>query len=48
MKRFLHEPLFHFALPGAPLFAAYGFLNREPVAKPQRIVVRPGQIELVN
>jgi hypothetical protein len=45
MKRILQEPLLHFALLGALLFAAYGFLNRDPAADPQRIVVSPGQIE---
>jgi parvulin-like peptidyl-prolyl isomerase len=45
MKKILHEPLLHFALLGALLFAAYSFLNREPAADPQRIVVSPGQIE---
>jgi hypothetical protein len=29
MKRWLHEPLLHFLLAGALLFAAYGWLNRE-------------------
>jgi hypothetical protein len=45
VKRFLHEPLVHFALLGALLFASYGFLNRDPAANPQRIVVSPGRIE---
>jgi hypothetical protein len=45
VKRFLHEPLLHFAVLGALLFAVYGLLNREAAANPQRIVVSPGQIE---
>jgi parvulin-like peptidyl-prolyl isomerase len=45
VKRFLHEPLFHFALLGGLLFAAYGSLQREPAADPQRIVVSRGRIE---
>jgi parvulin-like peptidyl-prolyl isomerase len=45
VKRFLREPLLHFALLGALLFAAYAFLNREPAPGPQRIVVSLGRIE---
>jgi hypothetical protein len=45
VKRFFHEPLLHFALLGALVFAAHGFINREPAADAQRIVVSPGQIE---
>jgi hypothetical protein len=44
VKKLIREPLVHFVLLGA----AYGFLKREPAANPQRIVVSPGQIELVN
>ncbi len=32
MKKLLREPLLHFVLPGGLLFAAYGFINREPGA----------------
>ena len=39
------EPLLHFVLLGALLFAAYHLVNREPKVDPQRIVVSPGQIE---
>ncbi|HEY5705135.1 MAG TPA: peptidylprolyl isomerase [Terrimicrobiaceae bacterium] len=45
MKNLLREPLLHFALLGALLFAAYRLVNREPKADPQRIVVSAGQIE---
>jgi hypothetical protein len=45
MKKLLHEPLLHFVLLGALLFAAYSHLNREPADSPQRIVVSSGQIE---
>lgn len=43
--KLLREPLLHFVLLGAALFAGYHFLNREPQAGPQQIVVSPGQIE---
>ena len=45
MKKLLREPLLHFVLLGALLFAAYHLVNREPKGDPQRIVVSPGQIE---
>jgi hypothetical protein len=45
MKQLLREPLLHFFLLGALLFAAYDRLNPEPEANPQRIVVTPGQID---
>jgi PPIC-type PPIASE domain len=45
MKKLLREPLLHFVLLGALLFAAYHLMNREGKADPQRIVVGPGQIE---
>lgn len=45
MKRLLQEPLMHFLVLGALLFAGYGLLNRggEPVAG--QIVVTQGKIE---
>ncbi len=43
--KFLREPLLHFVLLGAALFAGYHFLNRSPQTGPQQIVVSPGQIE---
>ena len=45
MRSLLHEPLFHFLLLGAALFAAYGFFNRAPHAQPGEIIVSAGQIE---
>jgi hypothetical protein len=43
--KLLREPLLHFVLLGAALFAGYHFLNRAPQTGPQQIVVSPGQIE---
>ena len=37
MKKLLREPLLHFVLLGALLFAAYHLVYREPKADPQRI-----------
>jgi hypothetical protein len=45
MKRLLAEPLLHFLVLGAALFAAYAGLNREPERELQEIVVSAGQIE---
>jgi hypothetical protein len=45
MKRILKEPLLHFLLLGAVLFAAYGVLSRGGASEPGRIVVTPGKIE---
>jgi hypothetical protein len=45
MRSLLHEPLCHFLLLGAALFAAYGFFNRAPHAQPGEIIVSAGQIE---
>jgi hypothetical protein len=45
MKQLLREPLLHFFLLGALLFAAYDRLNLEPEGSPQQVVVTPGQIE---
>jgi hypothetical protein len=45
MRRLLREPLIHFFLLGAVLFAAYDLLSPEQLAQPQRILVTPGQIE---
>jgi hypothetical protein len=45
MKRLLREPLLHFFVLGALLFAAYDLLNSEPEVSEQQIVVAPGQIE---
>jgi len=45
MKRLLREPLLHFLLLGAVLFAAHGILSRGGAGEPGRIVVTQGQIE---
>ncbi|MCI0534903.1 MAG: peptidyl-prolyl cis-trans isomerase [Verrucomicrobiales bacterium] len=45
MKQLLKEPLVHFIVLGALLFAGYRLVNREPQAGPADIVVSPGQIE---
>jgi hypothetical protein len=45
MKQLLREPLTHFFVLGALLFAAYDLLNPEPEVGKQEIVVTPGQIE---
>lgn len=45
MKRFLTEPLVHFFVLAALLFAAYRYVNPEPAADARRIVVSPGRIE---
>jgi len=44
MKRLLKEPLAHFLVLGALLFALYGFLNRNGEPEPGRIVVSQGQL----
>jgi hypothetical protein len=45
MKRLLKEPLAHFLVLGALLFAGYGVLNRNGEPAPGRIVVTQGKIE---
>lgn len=45
MKRPLREPLLHFLLLGAVLFALHGILSRGGSGEPGRIVVTQGQIE---
>ena len=45
VKRLLREPLLHFLLLGAMLFAAHGILSRGGGTEPGRIVVTQGQIE---
>ena len=44
MKRILKEPLVHFLVLGALLFAGYGVLNRKGEPAPGRIVVSQGQL----
>ena len=45
IRRLLREPLLHFLLLGAVLFAAHGILSRGGAGEPGRIVVTQGQIE---
>ncbi len=45
IKRLLREPLLHFLLLGAVLFAAHGMLSRGGGGEPGRIVVTQDQIE---
>ena len=45
MKRLLHEPLLHFLLLGAAIFAAYSFVSNRGEAEPGKIVITQGQIE---
>ncbi len=45
MRTLLREPLLHFVVCGAILFAVFRLVNREPEADAQSIVVGPGQIE---
>lgn len=44
MKRILQEPLVHFLVLGALLFAGYGALNRNAAPPPGRIVISQGQL----
>jgi hypothetical protein len=44
MKRLLKEPLVHFLVLGALIFAGYGLLNRGGESAPGRIVVTQGQL----
>jgi PPIC-type PPIASE domain len=44
MKKFLREPLLHFLLLGAAIFAGYELVNRNGAPAPGRIVISQGQI----
>jgi hypothetical protein len=44
MQRLIREPLLHFLLLGAALFALYGWLNREGFNPRNEIVVSQGQV----
>lgn len=48
MKRFLKEPLIHFLILGALVFAAYSWLTRERVSEDQITVTRGQQEHLIN
>jgi parvulin-like peptidyl-prolyl isomerase len=45
MKRLLREPLLHFLLIGAALFALYGLLNRGQSDAPREIVISEARVE---
>ena len=44
MKRILREPLLHFLLLGAAIFAAYGLVSKRSRDEPGQIVISAGQI----
>ena len=44
-KRIIRDPLFHFLLLGAAIFAIYGFAKRHSTDKPGQIVVTQSTIE---
>ena len=45
MKRILKEPLLHFLLLGAAIFAAYSLVSKRTSDEPGKIVITQGQIE---
>ena len=45
MKKLLREPLLHFLLLGATIFAAYSLLSNSRSEEPGKIVITQGQIE---
>jgi len=45
MKKILHEPLLHFLLLGATIFAVYSFLSKPASDEPGKIVVTSGEVE---
>ena len=44
MKRILKEPLLHFLLLGAAIFAAYSLVSQQTSAEPGKIVITQGQL----
>jgi hypothetical protein len=44
MKRILREPLLHFLLLGAAIFAAYGLVSKPRSDEPGKIVISAGQV----
>jgi len=44
VKRLLKEPLLHFLLLGAAIFAAYGLVSKGTGGEPGKIVVTQGQL----
>jgi len=47
VNRIIREPLLHFLLLAGGLFLLYNMINGTTVEKPNRIVVSPGQVELL-
>jgi hypothetical protein len=45
MKRLLREPLLHFLLLGAAIFAAYSVVSKRGSEEPGKIVITQGQVE---
>lgn len=45
MRKLLREPLLHFLLLGAAIFAAYSFMTERSSAEPGKIVITRGQVE---
>lgn len=45
MKRFIREPLLHFLLLGALIFAAFKIISGDDASRPSKIVVTQGRIE---
>lgn len=45
MKRFFKDPLLHFTLLGAAVFAAYGYLSEPEAREPGEIVITMGEVE---
>jgi hypothetical protein len=45
MKKLLREPLLHFLLLGAAIFAAYSFVSKRSSTEPGKIVITQGQVE---
>jgi hypothetical protein len=45
MNRLRNEPLVHFLVLGAAIFAAYGFMAKRGSAEPGKIVITQGEIE---
>ena len=47
MKRILKEPLLHFLLLGAAIFAAYGLVSKRSSGEPGKIVISAGQVAVM-
>ncbi len=48
MKRFLHEPLLHFVLLGAAMFAAYSLVAERSGSEPGSIVISAAQVASIE